>query len=783
MLAMIVPPLAFAVPFILKSSRYQLIAYIPDDSFYYLTVARNFWKYHCLTYDGFSKCYGFQPLWQLVLIALGVFSTDPNAFLTSSLLLSLCLFVTTAILMFDIIHQRFGITVALLTTVLWTFSLSLFQASVLYMMESALLAPLILLTLRLLWRPENGLRTMAWIGGLLGLIVLTRVNAVILAAIVIFVIGLQSLRNRTFFADRHVFVVSFVALLVCFLWFTYSHFSLGTLLPYSGIVKIDFAKSYYRENLHIQWLSSAHFLFALQNLGQVFINIWDRFFIPLQKVSLFPCLLLALPMLPSFYEHRLWRSREFKEMLNIVLILILYALINAYLFSLFITLGLNYTIWYFVAEAFAPIFFMALLFWIIEATPVSKRILMIQAGLLLLFLLRIFIQEKPPRHSDRMLLLCGAIFMFLIFLMIAARYFERPLAHVSLCGLAGALMASSMVYADVESGQVDFIFERPPAFVFQHQMLDSALFMKDHFPENTIIASTDTGILGYFSGMRVINMEGLMNSLEYHYQFALKGRYLEYLNQVGAEYLFGPAYRKQGESQYRYKYTALYSPAALNYQLLWIPFREAPFGFARNESYVAALSQLTQESSSRPDLSGLGETYGDGGQPLPPAPRYINSSGEVSRNSGPGYVCLNFECPDQFAGWRFGNFVSHNSQFHFVAQSEIIGKEGAHFVNTYDPGGDGMIGRMVSNPFRLTNSLLIVKIAGGRRPGQVAFRVWCEGAIVASLTGINSESLRDFAVDLSLYKNKTIQMEILDRAEGPWGHIMVDDIRFVPTIP
>lgn len=52
---------------------------------------------------------------------------------------------------------------------------------------------------------------------------------------------------------------------------------------------------------------------------------------------------------------------------------------------------------------------------------------------------------------------------------------------------------------------------------------EAALWIKDHIPQGTILASWNSGQLGFFSGRTVINLDGLINSRRY-FDEVLKGR-------------------------------------------------------------------------------------------------------------------------------------------------------------------------------------------------------------------------------------------------------------------
>jgi hypothetical protein len=83
---------------------------------------------------------------------------------------------------------------------------------------------------------------------------------------------------------------------------------------------------------------------------------------------------------------------------------------------------------------------------------------------------------------------------------------------------------------------------------------DAALWARSSTPPDTVFAMNDAGVFGYFSDRRVVNLDGLVNSLEYQ-RYGAEGRLDDFLKKCGARYLvqanFSPeqetVYKKDGE--------------------------------------------------------------------------------------------------------------------------------------------------------------------------------------------------------------------------------------------
>ncbi len=69
------------------SLDFLLAHIVPDDTFYYLTIARNVVHTGVFTFDGIAPTNGFHPLWQIVLIPIAAINLTPEATLRLVLVL------------------------------------------------------------------------------------------------------------------------------------------------------------------------------------------------------------------------------------------------------------------------------------------------------------------------------------------------------------------------------------------------------------------------------------------------------------------------------------------------------------------------------------------------------------------------------------------------------------------------------------------------------------------------------------------------------------------------
>lgn len=115
-------------------------------------------------------------------------------------------------------------------------------------------------------------------------------------------------------------------------------------------------------------------------------------------------------------------------------------------------------------------------------------------------------------------------------------------------------------------------------------------------------------------------------------------------------------------------------------------------------------------------------------------------------------------------------------------QQDIFGQEGS-FINTYTPTlGDQATGRALSEPFLLVGDKIILRVGGGRNQEYLRVSLLVSGQRVASATGHNFEVLGRRVWDIYPYQGQEAQLEIVDEATGPWGHILVDEISQVSDV-
>jgi hypothetical protein len=163
------------------------------------------------------------------------------------------------------------------------------------------------------------------------------------------------------------------------------------------------------------------------------------------------------------------------------------------------------------------------------------------------------------------------------------------------------------------------------------------------------------------------------------------------------------------------------------------------------------------------------------------------------------HATLVHEIPDYSAGDLVDNFESGDlSNWHaegeafdrvdsvtgpFVAPTgpKWIGVEGRRFLST-DAKGNAPTGRLTSRKFKVTKPYLTLLIAGGNNKYGTGLQLIFNSQVLPEpedvvATGRNSRVLERRIFNIRPYMDQEIWLEVVDECQGPWGHIVLDDIR------
>jgi hypothetical protein len=211
-----------------------------DDSFYYLTVARNIATGHGSTFDGIHPTNGYHPLWCALLVPLaGFFKASPEATVRAVAVLCVWLRFVAAWLVLRLTVRAFtNTTVAAVAAFVYLVAANGFSTNG---MEEALqmLALLLLLTVVAGNAFERGTSRDGLIRGVLvAFVVLSRLDMVLFAGIYFLLRAVAVWRAKISFRQVASEAATFTVLLAGYLGWNAAHFD--TVMPISGMLKSSF---------------------------------------------------------------------------------------------------------------------------------------------------------------------------------------------------------------------------------------------------------------------------------------------------------------------------------------------------------------------------------------------------------------------------------------------------------------------------------------------------------------------------------------------------------------
>jgi hypothetical protein len=231
---------------------------LQDDSYYYLQPAWNFSRSGVFTFDGEHSTYGFQPLWMIVLAFLARLSPDKVFFLRAAVALGGLFFCLTGLALFHLAREWTSGWWAVIAPALWTANASLLGANITGKENALYGFGLVICCIRISRRmksPGSG----SWTDGIfLGLMVLSRINAIVPAVLLLAVLGIWGAGPRGE-RVRRMLTAGAGMLAVLAVWGVYAQISFGALFPNSGTAKLfgsSAALALFMEN-HLPWIPHA----------------------------------------------------------------------------------------------------------------------------------------------------------------------------------------------------------------------------------------------------------------------------------------------------------------------------------------------------------------------------------------------------------------------------------------------------------------------------------------------------------------------------------------------
>jgi 4-amino-4-deoxy-L-arabinose transferase-like glycosyltransferase len=137
-----------------------------------------------------------------------------------------------------------------------------------------------------------------------------------------------------------------------------------------------------------------------------------------------------------------------------------------------------------------------------------------------------------------------------------------------------------------------------------------------------------------------------------------------------------------------------------------------------------------------------------------------------------------------FAGWRvLGDAFGQVPAGGPVGDQGPVGPfEGSYLANSYH-GGDRSVGVLLSPELEVDRPVLAFRVGGGNDRELLQVRLLVEEREVHRETGPGTDVTEDRRVDVRAYRGKKMRVEVVDRATGPWGHLVFDDVRLLEGTP
>jgi uncharacterized protein (DUF608 family) len=151
----------------------------------------------------------------------------------------------------------------------------------------------------------------------------------------------------------------------------------------------------------------------------------------------------------------------------------------------------------------------------------------------------------------------------------------------------------------------------------------------------------------------------------------------------------------------------------------------------------------------------------------------------------PAIVLADFERPD-YAGWATTGSAFGAGPLectHLPAYQGDVDAQGTRLVNSHNvrqgedvAGGDRHTGTLTSPRFAIERDYLSLRLGGGNHPGRTGVELLIGDSVVRSATGLDENRMRFVDLDVREFSGAQAALRIVDREEGGWGNVGVDDV-------
>jgi phosphoribosylformimino-5-aminoimidazole carboxamide ribotide isomerase len=449
---------------VLRADSDTSVSLLLDDSFYYFKVAQNVVDGYGSTFDRIHPTNGYHPLWLGVLLPVASLVRDPWVFVRVVVSLSILFNTLTACLIWKVLDRnvRLGYG-AVLGAALFFFNPRVAQSSV-NGMETALSTFCVMagvaLTLLRSRAPSEARGHRVLLGLALGLMFLARTDNAFYILALVAVALVEEKPGRRFGTFCWLGLVS--GLLVA-PWLAWNVWQFGGVMQVSGKAIPVTTHMQFMESGHSHtdlWIQSARILAQYWTSGIYGIPLGMPRWLVL-GAGAFSALALSV----RWYDTNLPGGRMLRR--SVMILLALGA-------GAFLMLGTH-------------TFFR----WHPRDYYCDSAILLLVLGFS--FALAFF---DPGRVAESLVRCC---------------YGTVPLDHGVLRCVLVVLMLAGLAWG----GMTTWRALNQGRNAHQAELYEAACWLRDNLPENEVAAGFNVGIVGFFSGRRVVNLDGVINNAAY----------------------------------------------------------------------------------------------------------------------------------------------------------------------------------------------------------------------------------------------------------------------------